>query len=352
MSENAIITVPEERTIGVITTEIKALHAQAQQIILGYAIEIGRRLTEAKALLPHGAWGDWLRDEVSFSKSTANNFMRIFEEYGASQMGLFGPEAKSQTLGNLSYTKALKLLAIPEEERESFVEENHVEDLSSRELDRLIRERDEARKEAEDAKVMAARRESELTEAKQAETAAKDQALDEIRKLRSEADQAKEKAKSLEEQAKTARAEADKAKADAKKIKQQMKDLKENPKISDAAMEQIRLEAQKEADEAAGKKLEAQLKEAAIKQEAAEKAANEAREQARKAAVERDRLEKKLALADADTVLFKAQFEQLQETFNRCNGLLLRIEASSPETAEKLKKALCAAVDNMKGAVA
>ena len=102
-------------------------------------------------MLPHGAWGGWLREEVEYSKSTANNFMRIFEEYGNSQMSMFGPEAKSQTLGNLPYTKALRLLAIPEEEREEFVEANHVEDLSTRELDRLIKERDEARAEKAEA---------------------------------------------------------------------------------------------------------------------------------------------------------------------------------------------------------
>ncbi len=333
MSEHVIITVPEERTIGVITTEIKALHGQAQQIILGYAIEIGRRLTEAKALLPHGAWGDWLRDEVAFSKSTANNFMRIFDEYGAAQLGLFGPEAKSQALGNLNYTKALKLLAIPEEEREAFAEEHRVEDLSSRELDRLIRERDEARKAAAEAKELAEQRESA---ARQAE------------KLQSEAERARAEAKGLEDQARAAREEADKARAEARKVRQQLKDLKENPRISDAHMEQLRLEVRKAAEEEAGKRLEKQLKEASAKQAAAEQAAREAKAQAERAAMERDALEKKLALADGDALLFKAQFDQLQETFYKCHGLLMKIEVNSPETAKKLKRALEAAVERMK----
>ena len=92
----------ENRDIGVITMEIKTLHRQAQQVVLGYAIEIGRRLREAKEQLPHGRWGDWLKTEVEFSQSTANNFMRIFDEYGANQFSLFGMEAKSQALGNLS----------------------------------------------------------------------------------------------------------------------------------------------------------------------------------------------------------------------------------------------------------
>ena len=35
--------------------------------------------------------------------------------------------AESQTLGNLPYTHALKLLALPAEEREEFAQEHHVE---------------------------------------------------------------------------------------------------------------------------------------------------------------------------------------------------------------------------------
>lgn len=95
--------------------------------------------------------GQWLKEEVEFSQSSAQNFMRIFEEYGAKQVSLFG-DAESQTLGNLPYTHALKLLALPAEEREEFAQEHHVEDISSRELEKLLRERDEAQADAKSAK--------------------------------------------------------------------------------------------------------------------------------------------------------------------------------------------------------
>ena len=150
MSETISVPMAAQRDIQTVTTEIKILHRQAQGMILNYAIEIGRRLKEAKSLLEHGEWGEWLENEVDFSRSTANNFMKIFEEYGAKQVSLFG-DANSQTLGNLPYTHALKLLAVPAEEREEFVEEHHVEDLSSRELDRLIKERDAAVRRAEES---------------------------------------------------------------------------------------------------------------------------------------------------------------------------------------------------------
>lgn len=75
------------RTIGMVTQEVNQLTAQAQRLILGHAIEIGRRLTEAKQMLSHGEWGKWLKEEIHYSKSSANNMMRIFDAYGSTQMG-------------------------------------------------------------------------------------------------------------------------------------------------------------------------------------------------------------------------------------------------------------------------
>ncbi|MEG1492384.1 MAG: DUF3102 domain-containing protein [Oscillospiraceae bacterium] len=135
------------RNIDTITVEIKAL----QQKTLACAVEIGRRLLEAKSLLPHGEWGDWLSERVEFSQSTANNLMKLFKEYGSAESALFGAASNSQALENLSYTKALRLLAVPENEREDFALEHDIESLSTRELEALIRERDEALKAKEAA---------------------------------------------------------------------------------------------------------------------------------------------------------------------------------------------------------
>lgn len=139
------------RTIGTVTQEINQLTAQAQRLILGHAIEIGRRLTEAKQMLSHGEWGKWLREEIHYSKSSANNMMRIFDAYGSTQMGLFGPEANSQTFGDLEYSKALALLAVPAEEREQFAQEVDAEHISVRQLKAAIQARDAAQKQAAEA---------------------------------------------------------------------------------------------------------------------------------------------------------------------------------------------------------
>ena len=143
-------TVDRPRTVEQIAVEINFYKAQTVQNI----IEIGRRLIEAKERLPHGAWADWLKDAVDFTQSTANRFMQIAREY-----------SNSAPVRNLSYTKMLALLQVPEEDREAFLAESHlvngvpktVDEMSKRELEQAIRERDQARKEAAEQKARAKR---------------------------------------------------------------------------------------------------------------------------------------------------------------------------------------------------
>ena len=131
------------RTPEIVAAEIRTFSAS----MLNNAIEIGRRLVEAKELLPYGEFGGWVTRETGYSSSSANNFMRLYLEYGDMQGSLFGATlADSQTYGKLTVSKALELLALPAGEREEFVAENNVEEMSTRELRAAIRERDEARK--------------------------------------------------------------------------------------------------------------------------------------------------------------------------------------------------------------
>lgn len=145
------------RTAEIIAAEINSIKDQTRQIMLQSSIEIGRRLVEAKGMLKHGEWGAWLKESVDYSQSTANNLMKIFEEYGSEQLTLFGDNAKSQTLGNLSYSQAVALLGIPAEEREAFVQENNVESMSTRELQKTIKEKQELEKKLKDVEEQAER---------------------------------------------------------------------------------------------------------------------------------------------------------------------------------------------------
>ncbi len=132
------------RTADVIAAEINGIKAQTRAVMLCGSIEIGRRLVEAKDMLEHGQWTDWLEKSVDYSPRTAQNLMRIFEEYGANQIPLFGDNAKTQTFADLTYTQAVALLGIPADQREAFAEDNDVAGMSTRELQEAIRKQKEA----------------------------------------------------------------------------------------------------------------------------------------------------------------------------------------------------------------
>jgi len=138
-----------ERTPEIIAVEINSIKEQTRKIFLFNSIEIGRRLAEAKLMLQHGEWGDWLSKSVDYSQRTASNLMAIFEQYGSSQITFFCDNAKSQALANLSYTQAVALLGIPQGEREAFVQEHDLDNMSTRELQQAVKEKQEL-----EAKVM------------------------------------------------------------------------------------------------------------------------------------------------------------------------------------------------------
>lgn len=146
---NKVLT---NRTPDLIAAEINSIKEQTQKLVLYNSIEIGRRLVEAKTMLQHGAWGTWLESSVDYSQRTANNLMRIFEEYGTNQIAFFDNNANSQALANLSYTQAVALLGIPDaEEREYFVKEHDVENMSTRELQQAIKDKQELEQKLKEA---------------------------------------------------------------------------------------------------------------------------------------------------------------------------------------------------------
>lgn len=325
------------RTLEMVTEEIRYLDHQAKRLVLGHAIEIGRRLEEAKALVPYGEWGNYIREQLNYSQSTAQNFMRIFDEYGAAQQSLFGPVAESQTLGNLSYTKALALLAVPREEREEFAVEVDAEHISSRELAEAIRERDEARKaqEAAEAKV------------KEIE--------DYVDKSNRSVDRA---------EAETIRAQKERDAA-----KKELEELKSRP-IDVAVQEPDPAEVEKRAIElAASAKAEAEKQAAAAKAEAAEqvkKAKKKAREdretllakikeaedklasagsedkaEAEKLRAETEQLRKQLAMSGQEVTIFKLRFMAWQEAHKQ---MAEAFTALDEETREKMRAAIRAQV--------
>ncbi|GHV18303.1 hypothetical protein FACS189425_06690 [Clostridia bacterium] len=141
LTTNTASVISTDRTAGVVTAEIRAIKWQTETFILNASIEMGRRLEELKGLITED-FTEYVKRELSFSRSTAYNLIKVFKEYGNAQGSLFGATAESETLGRLDYSKALLLLAVPSDEREEFVKENDVEDISVRELKQLLAERE------------------------------------------------------------------------------------------------------------------------------------------------------------------------------------------------------------------
>lgn len=341
----------KKREITVITAEIRALTGQAQAMVLQYAMEIGRRLCEAKSQLEHGEWGEWLKNEVKFSRSTANNFMRIFEGYSAKQM-TFGTEPNVQAFGHLTYSKALALLAVPEEEREEFAEEVKADQISVRELEEKIKAREEeaarakteaeeARREAEDAKKEAERKQAvadgmrediaKLEKARARETEARDEIVAEsVERMRKE----------LEADLKAAQEKAKEAEAKAEAARREAEELRKNPTIPKAIADKLRKEEKAKAEAAAKKALteaEEKLRNAeALAEEEKKKADALLKETGERLAA----AEKAAAMSDPDAVLFREIFGRIQRECITAREILGRMEAKDGERAGKFRAAL------------
>ena len=144
----------EARSCDVIAAEIIGIKKQVEKTVRGVmltaAMEIGRLLIEAKAVVPFGEWGKWLEENVEYSQTTANDMMRLYTEYRDHQIPLDGGPTNEELFGALAPSKALALLALPKEERREFVQQNDVEEMSVRQLREEI-EQIKAEKEAAEA---------------------------------------------------------------------------------------------------------------------------------------------------------------------------------------------------------
>lgn len=90
--------------LPVLAAEIKIAHAgvnSAAKVAAEHAIEAGRALIEAKALLKHGEWLPWLKEHVGFSDRTAQIYMKIV------RLGF-----KSATVADLGLQAAANAIAV------------------------------------------------------------------------------------------------------------------------------------------------------------------------------------------------------------------------------------------------
>ena len=117
------------RTPDMIAGEINTIKEQVRSTAVMASVEIGRRLKEAKGLVPEGQWTEWLQGRVSYSLRTAQNLMALASEWDAGH---------GAALEGMSYTKAVLLLGVPRYDREEFVATHDVDAMSTRELKQVI----------------------------------------------------------------------------------------------------------------------------------------------------------------------------------------------------------------------
>ncbi len=113
--------------------EILAIEEQTRGVVISAALAVGKRLIEAKGLVPEGRFGEWLEANVRYSERKAQDMMRLYEEYGREG-------AIPESIAALDYSKAVALLSAPVEDREALAEKAQEERLSVRQLQREIRD--------------------------------------------------------------------------------------------------------------------------------------------------------------------------------------------------------------------
>lgn len=97
-----------EPTLDVVTKRIMDIQGRSMKTFL----EIGRWLLEAKRLVGHGNWLDYLEHQVDMGERNAQLYMRLYQKFGANP----------QTSADLTLSKIALLLDAPEEQRERLIE--------------------------------------------------------------------------------------------------------------------------------------------------------------------------------------------------------------------------------------
>lgn len=262
--------VVQERTLEVIATEIRTIDNHVCQVALNGAIEIGQKLTEAKEKIGHGNWENWCKENLDYSKSKAERFMRISIECGAENSPYFTAISKTSTLTDFSISKALALLSLPEDDVESFAEEHDVSDMTVKNLEAEIKKLKEEKDTLTDDYTAAAedvemtdkllKEAEEKLQAAEAEKEAAYLLLQELQEKELEANNAESEpspeALALQSEIENLKADVEKAKKKEEKLKAEKDKLKAD---KDAEIEAAKKQALAEATEAALKRAEEQM---------------------------------------------------------------------------------------------
>lgn len=322
-----------ERTPEIIAVEIRTIEENVYRTAIQGAVEIGARLKEIKEALPHGEWYDFVRKNLGYSERQAQNFMKISTEYGDENSPYFAAISKTHTCADLSISKALRLLQVPENDVENFVEKVDISSTTVKELEAEIKRL----KEEKDAGEKSIRK---LEKTVETERQAREEAYKNAEQFEAEHKNAAEMLKEAEE-----------------KVNRLAEEVEGFKQADEAKYEEAKEAGRQEAEEKMKEQLEKQENdklvaiheaEDAAREEEREKAAKEFEEQKRQLENEKaeamQRAEKAEAKADASAnealIRFKVIVDDLQDLISKANEALSKIEEEDAEKAEKLRAAL------------
>lgn len=332
-----------------LAVEIITFDRQAKITAVSCAIEIGERLLEAKDLVPHGEWGKWLKENVNYSQSTANNFMRLYKEYGNNQGSLFTTLTNSQTIMNLDVSKALALTVLPPEEREEFVAEHDVEQMSTRDLKEALQENRELKQQQQQLQKQLEEKDRQVKET----SAQLDTAITERQKMQEKLSKTVNQnagyekslqvkidaAKKLEQEKKAAEEKRRESEQKVQQLQRQIDALKEQKLQPDQQMiGQLRAEAEKQAQQ----QFQEQIEKLTQEKERAEQKAQQAEEKNRQ-------LESKASSVQSrELIVFDEKFKAFQDNYNQLNTLIAKMEdATAGKVREAVKKLLSVMTENL-----
>ncbi|MBE5791650.1 MAG: DUF3102 domain-containing protein [Clostridiales bacterium] len=155
-------------------------------------LQLGRVLIDAKKLVKHGEWSEWVRLNAHMSETTAQYMMRSFERFGQT------PEVAA-----LEKSKIFKMLSLPSGTEQTFIEENDITNMTAREVENAVRKV----KEEYEAKIKSEQQMRMKAEAKAEELASKppeipDNVLDSIRVKDQEIEKYRQECARIAEEAK------------------------------------------------------------------------------------------------------------------------------------------------------
>lgn len=104
-------------------------------------IEIGKRLNIVKNKLNFGEFGKWLEEEVDFSQRTAQKFMKVAQEFSNTKLP-----------SSIGQEKLYLLAGVETEKREQIMQEYDVTNMTTRELEMLLKDKKQTKKKEKETK--------------------------------------------------------------------------------------------------------------------------------------------------------------------------------------------------------